>query len=522
MKKLDIEQAEKLRKKFASDWEIRKGLYLYKKVALDDYNQVLRFLMAVEKPQIKLDHFADFMNFYNELTIGITTHDVNGLTELDFELALYIDKALEQMGARQLDEKWSAKYKKSINCSNPKGFSQKAHCAGRKKKESIEEGFKLQLERDTDVDVLHIVNTDTGGRTEVRGKKGYESGNYDPNDKLHQLLDRVGKSANISDLMNGEVVGINPKHPDATKAKAATSTAFNEALDNPYPFKLSGPSDSQGFVATAQTPNGTLRMDIETTDYDNFGIDFAVGKSMGKTQAGDEFRVFATVVAMMKKWINTVGIEHVESFDFGANKDEHASDGRAKLYARFAKKLASQLGWKLEQSTTANRSHAFFKLTNPKPVPRDDEYWDALEENFAKDSITSIKLIKKYQQTGKDEDAFAAIKHGWNFIKNPKMRSMIVNLVKKVSTENGYPEWNDTVAYIKKNTGIDVSNVNENFADGKKKGKSRPGRVKRAGASCNGSVTALRKRAKNASGEKAKMLRWCANMKSGRQKKKGK
>ena len=29
-------------------------------------------------------------------------------------------------------EAWSKKYKKSINCSNPKGFSQRAHCAGRK------------------------------------------------------------------------------------------------------------------------------------------------------------------------------------------------------------------------------------------------------------------------------------------------------------------------------------------------------------------------------------------------------
>ena len=58
----------------------------------------------------------------------------------------------------------------------------------------------------------------------------------------------------------------------------------------------------------------------------------------------------------------------------------------------------------------------------------------------------------------------------------------------------------------------------ENFADGKVKGKSRPGRVKRSGASCNGSVTDLRKRAKNASGEKAKMYHWCANMKSGKKK----
>ena len=60
---------------------------------------------------------------------------------------------------------------------------------------------------------------------------------------------------------------------------------------------------------------------------------------------------------------------------------------------------------------------------------------------------------------------------------------------------------------------------NENFADGKRKGKSRPGRVKKSGASCNGSVTSLRAKAKKASGEKAKMYHWCANMKSGRKKK---
>lgn len=35
-------------------------------------------------------------------------------------------------------EKWSEKYKKSIDCKNPKGFSQKAHCQGRKKKEAKE------------------------------------------------------------------------------------------------------------------------------------------------------------------------------------------------------------------------------------------------------------------------------------------------------------------------------------------------------------------------------------------------
>ena len=58
----------------------------------------------------------------------------------------------------------------------------------------------------------------------------------------------------------------------------------------------------------------------------------------------------------------------------------------------------------------------------------------------------------------------------------------------------------------------------ENFKDGKKKGKSRPGRVKRSGASCKGSVTSLRAKAKKYGGEKGKMYHWCANMKGGKKK----
>jgi hypothetical protein len=38
----------------------------------------------------------------------------------------------------EVTEKWSKKYKDSIDCNNPKGFSQKAHCQGLKKKETTE------------------------------------------------------------------------------------------------------------------------------------------------------------------------------------------------------------------------------------------------------------------------------------------------------------------------------------------------------------------------------------------------
>ena len=245
--------------------------------------------------------------------------------------------------------------------------------------EIINEGYNLRLERDTDIMVLHITDTDTGRRTEVRGKSGYETDGYDPSDKLHQLLDKVGRTANVSDMMNGDVVTINPKHPNSVSAKAATTTAFNESLDNPYPYKFTGPNTNNTYFAKAQTPNGELVMEFDG-GYDDFDIDFAVGNSMGKTEAGDAFRVFATVVAMMNKWISVVGIEHVEEFSFAANKEEHAADGRARLYARFAKKLAAQLGWSLQQSSTGNDSTEFFNLKNPKPVERPDGYFDAIED----------------------------------------------------------------------------------------------------------------------------------------------
>ena len=97
--------------------------------------------------------------------------------------------------------------------------------------EALNEGYKLQLERDADMMVLNITDTATGKRTEVRGKPGYETDGYDPKDKLHHLLDKIGRSASVSDMMNGDVVTINPKHPTGASAKKATDVAFNEEAE---------------------------------------------------------------------------------------------------------------------------------------------------------------------------------------------------------------------------------------------------------------------------------------------------
>jgi hypothetical protein len=56
------------------------------------------------------------------------------------DLKIVLDgEVLDDDNEEELTEKWSAKYKRSINCNHPKGFSQKAHCAGRRKEMKEEE-----------------------------------------------------------------------------------------------------------------------------------------------------------------------------------------------------------------------------------------------------------------------------------------------------------------------------------------------------------------------------------------------
>ncbi len=67
----------------------------------------------------------------------------------------------EELDEEEVEEKWSEKYKKSIDCDNPKGFSQKAHCQG-KKKESKEE-----VEKEVDEDLRESFVTQRNKITEM-------------------------------------------------------------------------------------------------------------------------------------------------------------------------------------------------------------------------------------------------------------------------------------------------------------------------------------------------------------------
>ena len=140
-------------------------------------------------------------------------------------------------------------------------------------------------------------------------------------------------------------------------------------------------------------------------------------------------------------------------------------------------------------------------------------------------TINGVKMLKdvwdymsndREHEHGKDDYGNAVKKDISNFTGDEDPR--ILKKAYRAELENFIDEFEDHD--IDPQPFIDELNrLSENFADGKKKGKSRPGRVKKAGARCKGSVTSLRKKAKKYSGERGKMYHWCANMKGGKKKK---
>ncbi len=56
-----------------------------------DFNQAFGFMTRVALHADKVDHHPNWANVYNKVEIELWTHDVDGLSSRDFEMAEFID-----------------------------------------------------------------------------------------------------------------------------------------------------------------------------------------------------------------------------------------------------------------------------------------------------------------------------------------------------------------------------------------------------------------------------------------------
>ena len=73
------------------DWQLRDGK-LYRELRFGDFNQAFAFMTRVAMLAEKCDHHPEWFNVYNRVEVTLTTHDADGVTALDVELASYMDQ----------------------------------------------------------------------------------------------------------------------------------------------------------------------------------------------------------------------------------------------------------------------------------------------------------------------------------------------------------------------------------------------------------------------------------------------
>ena len=58
-----------------------------------DFNAAFGFMTRVALMADKLDHHPEWFNVYNKVEVTLATHDADGVTELDVQLATFMDEA---------------------------------------------------------------------------------------------------------------------------------------------------------------------------------------------------------------------------------------------------------------------------------------------------------------------------------------------------------------------------------------------------------------------------------------------
>lgn len=95
MKKLEPQEIQIRMIEINSDWKI-KGKFISCNFIFKNFTEAFSFMTAVALVAEKSGHHPNWENTYNKVSISLSTHDADGITEKDFDLAKAIDRVLKR------------------------------------------------------------------------------------------------------------------------------------------------------------------------------------------------------------------------------------------------------------------------------------------------------------------------------------------------------------------------------------------------------------------------------------------
>ena len=88
-----------INKKFdeADGWEkVSDGRDAYTKIfKFSDFKQAFSFMTSIALKAEEINHHPEWKNIYNNVNITLTTHDLGGMSKLDYDMALFAEKCFK-------------------------------------------------------------------------------------------------------------------------------------------------------------------------------------------------------------------------------------------------------------------------------------------------------------------------------------------------------------------------------------------------------------------------------------------
>lgn len=85
-------------KSLAGWHEAQGGKAIGKTFAFKDFNEAFGFMVRAALVAEKMDHHPEWSNVYRTVKVELSTHDADGVTELDIALAAAMDAIAKQFG----------------------------------------------------------------------------------------------------------------------------------------------------------------------------------------------------------------------------------------------------------------------------------------------------------------------------------------------------------------------------------------------------------------------------------------
>jgi hypothetical protein len=144
----------------------------------------------------------------------------------------------------EMEEKWTKKYKDSIDCNNPKGFSQRAHCQGKKKKlkENLTEAERTNMAKLRDIAKKNVCKGDKNCSAKDKIEDTYQE--LKKQYIMGLKVEKEHKSGDVKQIVIDNLSEDPKYYSKSKKVEAAEATGSGS----------SGSYESPSFLAKSMSP----------------------------------------------------------------------------------------------------------------------------------------------------------------------------------------------------------------------------------------------------------------------------